>query len=65
MDFILVDLEQKWEIPQAGFQTKCDWSAFSGFQVQGKVKEVWMRGKKVWDGEKVLIKPGFGQNVFA
>jgi len=62
--FVIVDLNQRWEIPQSGFQTKCDWSPFAGFQAQGKVKEVWMRGKKAWDGEKVLVEPGFGQNLF-
>lgn len=61
--YLMVDLEEKWEIPQEGFQTKCNWSPFSGFQVQGKVREVWMRGRKVWDGEKVLVQPGFGKEV--
>lgn len=61
--YVIVDLEQKWEIPQGGFQTKCDWSPFSDFRVQGRVKEVWMRGQKAWDGEKVLVQPGFGQRI--
>ncbi|MFH1601337.1 MAG: amidohydrolase family protein [Candidatus Shapirobacteria bacterium] len=62
-NYVLIDLNEKWKIPTKGFQTKCNWSPFANFPVQGRVKEVWIRNKKVWDGKKVLIKPGFGNNL--
>lgn len=63
VSFVVVELGESWEIPWSGFQAKCDWSPFSGFQVRGRAKEVWMRGKKVWDGERILVQPGFGRKV--
>jgi hypothetical protein len=32
--------------------------------VVGKVLETWIRGVKVYDGEKVLVPAGFGRNLF-
>jgi hypothetical protein len=32
-------------------------------RVCGRVREVWIRGRQVFDGENVLVEPGFGQNV--
>jgi dihydroorotase len=40
------------------------WSPFEGMKVCGRVLEVWIRGVKVFDGENVLVKPGFGRNLF-
>ena len=52
-----------WEIPLRGFQTKCDWSPFSGFRVSWRVAEVTIRSTKVWDGERVLVHGGFGRRI--
>lgn len=34
-DLIIVDMQKKMEVPKSGFFTKCNWSPFSGQQVQG------------------------------
>jgi len=47
-------------IPDSLF-TKCGWSPFDGWKVKGKVKRVFIRGKKVFEDGKILAKPGFGQ----
>jgi carbamoyl-phosphate synthase/aspartate carbamoyltransferase/dihydroorotase len=39
------------------------WSPFEGMRMRGRVTEVWIRGVKVFDGEQVLVKPGFGRNL--
>ncbi len=56
-----VDLNQEYVIENKNLKTKCGWSPFAGWKVKGKVKRVFIRGKKVYEGEKVLLKPGSGK----
>lgn len=51
-DYIEVDLDQKWEIKNSELFTKCGWSPFNGWKVQGKVQRVFIGGKKVFDVRK-------------
>ena len=62
--YTLVDLDAVYEIKRANLRTKCGWSPFEGMQVVGAVREMWIRGRKAFDGENVLVEPGFGQNLF-
>jgi dihydroorotase-like cyclic amidohydrolase len=62
--YTLVDLDMSTIIERAHLRTMCGWSPFEGKRVSGAVREVWIRGRKVFDGENVLVKPGFGQNLF-
>lgn len=62
--YTLVDLEAEYTIDNDKLLTKCGWSPFAGKTVKGKVSETWIRGIKVYDGEKVLVEAGFGQNLF-
>jgi dihydroorotase len=59
-----VDLDAEYTIQRANLHTKCGWSPFEGMKVVGKVTETWIRGQKVYDGEKVIVEPGFGQNLY-
>ncbi|MEK7534577.1 MAG: dihydroorotase family protein [Patescibacteria group bacterium] len=58
---IEVDLYKSYTIENKNLFTKCHWSPFDGWKVKGKVQRVWIRGVKVFDDGKVLIKPGFGK----
>jgi dihydroorotase-like cyclic amidohydrolase len=40
--------------------TKCGWSPFDGWKVKGKVVRVFIRGKKVFENDRIIVKPGFG-----
>lgn len=61
--YTLVDMESGYTIERANLRSACGWSPFEGMEVYGFVREVWIRGRKVFDGETVLVEPGFGQNV--
>lgn len=61
--FIEVDLDEKYKIENKNLKTKCGWSPFDGWEVYGKVKRTFIRGVKVYENGKVLVNPGFGQNV--
>lgn len=63
--YTVVDLDASYEITRARLRTKCGWSPFEGMQVSGAVREVWIRGHRVFDGQRVLIEPGYGHNLFA
>ncbi|MBN1681053.1 MAG: amidohydrolase family protein [Anaerolineae bacterium] len=63
--YTLVDLETSYLIARENLHTLCGWSPFEGQRVFGKVREVWIRGQRVFDGERVLVSPGFGHNLFA
>jgi len=62
--YTLVDVDATYTIANDKLLTKAGWSPFAGMTVRGKVLETWIRGTKVYDGEQVLIEPGFGENLF-
>jgi dihydroorotase len=62
--YCLIDLDLQYTISNSSLHTKCGWSPFEGMKVKGKVIETRIRGTKVYDGENVLIEPGFGKNLY-
>lgn len=59
--YTIVDLNEKYKLSSLGLQTKSGWTPFAGTEVQGKVKTVYIRGKKVFDDGKVLASLGSGE----
>ncbi len=41
--------------------TKCGWTPFAGMEVVGKVKQVVLRGRIVYDNGRILPSPGIGR----
>ncbi|MGJ3237853.1 MAG: dihydroorotase [Anaerolineae bacterium] len=62
--YALVDLDTNYVIDTGELFTQPQITPFEGMRVRGKVRETWIRGVKVFDGERVLIEPGFGRNLF-
>jgi carbamoyl-phosphate synthase/aspartate carbamoyltransferase/dihydroorotase len=62
--YTLVDTDAEFTIERRRLHTACGWSPFEGMRVCGKVRETRIRGCRVFDGEQVLVSPGFGRNVF-
>lgn len=61
---IEVDLYKSCTIESKNLFTKCRWSPFDGWKVKGKVRRVWIRGTKVFENDKVLVKLGFGEIIY-
>jgi carbamoyl-phosphate synthase/aspartate carbamoyltransferase/dihydroorotase len=61
--YALVDLDEAYVIERKNLLTQCGWSPLEGVRVVGKVRETWIRGIKVFDGESLTpnIK---GRNLF-
>lgn len=63
--YLEVDPQEKYTIKNKNLKTKCGWSPFAGFKVQGRVKRVFIRGKKVFEDGQILASSGFGQNLYS
>lgn len=61
--WIEVDEKEEYIIDNKNLKTKCGWSPFNNWKVRGKVKKVFIRGKKVFENGKILVKPGFGKVI--
>lgn len=62
--YTVVDLDAEYTIDSRQMWTQNHRSPFDGMRVRGKVLETWIRGTQVYDGERVLVDGGFGQNLF-
>lgn len=62
--YTIVDTDASYVVDGMRLRTKCGWSPFEGMKVTGQVREVWIRGQQVYDGEEILSTAGFGHNLF-
>lgn len=60
--WVEVDPDVCWEVHAADFYTRCGWTPFEGWQMRGRVRQVTLRDKVVYQDGQVLAQPGFGQN---
>ncbi|MCC6501297.1 MAG: amidohydrolase family protein [Anaerolineales bacterium] len=61
--WVEVDETAEYEIKAADQFSRCGWTPFEGWQVKGRVKRVFLRGKVAFEDGKVLAEKGFGQNI--
>ena len=61
--WIEVDMHEKWEVKASQFYSRCGWSPFEGWQLQGRLKKVVLRNKTVYDRGEVLQHICSGKNV--
>ncbi len=61
--FVEIDEKEEYIIDNKKLFTKCGWSPFAGRKVKGRVKKVFIRGRKVFENDKLLVGPGFGKYV--
>jgi carbamoyl-phosphate synthase/aspartate carbamoyltransferase/dihydroorotase len=58
-----VELNARYAIESENLQTKCGWTPFEGMYVQGRVREVVLRGRTAYKESTVLVTPGYGWSV--
>ncbi|MCA9372089.1 amidohydrolase family protein [Candidatus Woesebacteria bacterium] len=63
--WVEIDENERYTLSNDALKTKCGWTPFAGWNVFGKIHSVNMRGKKIYDGEAVLTKPGSGKVIDA
>jgi dihydroorotase (multifunctional complex type) len=62
-DCVIVDPNVQWKIESAKLRTGGGWTPFEGWQVRGKIEQVYLRGQLAYDGERASVEPGYGQRV--
>lgn len=58
-----VDPEARWEIRAAEMHSRSAWTPFEGWQMQGRVRRVILRGHEAYRDGQVLAQPGSGRNL--
>lgn len=61
--YVEVDPTIRYPLDARSLYTKCGWTPFAGMQVKGKVKRVYLRGKKVFEDGQILTKAGSGRII--
>jgi len=59
--YTLVESDASYVVSDERLLCSPGWSPFSGMRVWGRVREVRIRGRVVFDGEQVLAQPGEGR----
>ena len=62
-DMVIVDPNKTWTISKRHLFSKCAWSVYEGIKLTAKVQRVYLRGTKVFEDDKILVKPGFGKAI--
>ncbi|MEA4908620.1 MAG: amidohydrolase family protein [Chloroflexi bacterium] len=61
--WVEIDPAARGEIRAADGYTRCAWTPFEGFPVQGKITRVVLRGQEVFKNGQVLAQPGTGRDI--
>lgn len=61
--YVEVDPDEKYIIDNDKLKTKCGWSPFDGWEVQGRVKNVYIRDTLVYQDGNIRVAPGFGKYI--
>jgi allantoinase len=62
-DFTIIDPSVEWTIQAEDMHSHAGWTPFDGMTVNGKVVQTILRGKTVYDGNRVIADPQYGQFV--
>jgi len=62
-DIVIFDPEEKHTLSAKTHHMNVDYSGYEGWEVTGKVKTVLLRGKVAIEGNKCLLKKGYGQFI--
>ncbi|OGK17128.1 hypothetical protein A2774_04915 [Candidatus Roizmanbacteria bacterium RIFCSPHIGHO2_01_FULL_39_12c] len=63
--YLEIDEKKEFVIDNKKLKTKCGWSPYAGWKVKGKVKRVFIKGKKVFENGKILVKKGSGKVIYS
>lgn len=62
-DLVIIDPDKVWTAAAAGSFSRAAWSPYAGRMIQGFIRRTLVRGKTVWDSEKICVQEGAGQFV--
>ncbi len=53
--YVELDPDKKWTVGEGGYESKCGWSPFEGWELPGKIETVVIKGKKVVEKGEVIV----------
>ena len=56
-DLVLVDPDEQFVVSAATSESAQGYTPFEGMELTGKVKATWLRGRKIWDGTRIIGGP--------
>jgi len=62
-DFTIINPDATWVIDESKFKSSTKLSPYHGEKVTGKIVQTIVRGRVVYDGENVLVDPGYGNFI--
>ena len=62
-DLVVIDLGGSWTIRSEDLFYRQGWSPLEGETLQGRIEQTIVRGRVVYDQDKILVPSGFGQFV--
>lgn len=62
-DLVLFDPTARWTMGQATSHSCNDWHAYEGFEITGKIHQVFSRGELIIDGDNCLAEKGRGRYI--
>ncbi len=63
-DLVILDIRGESVIDPEKFYSKAKYSPFEGKKTLGKVKSVFMRGKKAFEDGEFFLEPGYGRYLY-
>lgn len=61
--FVNFDPDSTWEVRGHELHSRCGWTPFQGMKLTGRVRAVYLRGRKAFADNHVLAPPGTGQDL--
>ena len=62
-DLVIFNPAKIWEVLDLGEGSRISTLPYEGWQINGKVEKTLVRGKVVWNGKKIVCKPGWGKYI--
>jgi carbamoyl-phosphate synthase/aspartate carbamoyltransferase/dihydroorotase len=62
---IEIDKDHVWEVSGAELHSRCGWSPFEGMKLRGRVRRVYLRGRRAYEDGEALAPPGFGRDLIS
>lgn len=62
-DLVFIDPQAEWTVASQGDFSRAEMTPFAGWKLRGRVRRTMVRGRTVWDGERICVEDGWGRHV--
>jgi len=62
-DLIFIDPDAGWTVANQGDFSRAETTPYAGWRLRGRVKRTMVRGRSVWDGERITVEAGWGRHA--